>query len=143
MSDEAKFLEDLRRASIDTVVQQLRAIHELNQAAGPPPARAKDAGGDAAQAANDYVLGLARLFLHNYDAQLKFQSRHFEYLASRVREFYRVYRPAGAAAPSHTTLRLRGAPGETVTRGLRVENPGSTAADISFNTSEFRDADGG
>jgi hypothetical protein len=141
MSDEAKLLEDVRRASIQTVVQHLRAIHELNQAAGPPPPRAKGGAGDPAQAANDYVLGLARLSLNSYDALLRFQSRHFEYLAGRVREFNRLYRPAGAAAVSQTTLRLRQR-GDAAEAGLVVENPGGGAVELSFNTSEFRDADG-
>lgn len=139
MSDEARILDDLRRASIDTAVQQLRAIHELNAATLGTRPLAKAGAGDAA---SEHLVGLARLLLTTYNEHLRFQSRHFEYVAERTRELARLYHPEDDADVSETALTLRAAPGDVATTGFTVENLRAATAEVSFCTSEFRSEDG-
>jgi hypothetical protein len=139
MSDEAKILDELRRASLETIVQQLRTLHELSGASGAP---APVAPKGAADGTRDYLVGLARLALNSYNAYLRLQSDHFDHFAACAREVGRLLRPADADAVSETTLTLRGALGDEVGAGFTIENERGGAADVSFFTSDFRSDDG-
>jgi len=141
MSDEAKLLEDARRASIETLVQHLRGIHELDRVTADLRPAARAAPG-AADAANDYLLGLARLFLGSYNAFLQFQSRHFDYVADRVRDLVKLYTPSDEGDVSDARLALREELDETAKGRFMLENVRRATADVSFCTSEFRSADG-
>jgi len=139
MSDEAKILDELRRASLETVVQQLRTLHELYDAVGGPPAVAPKGAADGTR---DYLVGLARLALNSYNAYLRLQSEHFDHFAARAREVGRLLRSPNDGGISETTLTLRGALGAKVGAGLSLENEQGGVADVSFYTSEFRTEDG-
>jgi hypothetical protein len=141
MADEAKVLEELRRASLGTVVEELRAIRELYDAiAGPRSVAPK--GPDGANATHDYLVGLTRLALNTYNAYLRLQSDHFDHFAGRLREVGKLFRPADDGAGSETTLTLRGAIGDEVGAGFTIDNERGGIADVSFYTSDFRSGDG-
>jgi hypothetical protein len=139
MSDEAKILDELRRASLDTAVQRLRTLHELHDAIGRPSSVAPKGAADGTR---DYLVGLARLALNAYNAYLRLQSDHFDRFAARAHEVGRALRSADDGAVSETTLTLRGALGDEVGAGFTLENERGAAADVSFYTSEFRSGDG-
>jgi len=138
MSDEAKILDELRRTSLETVVQQLRTLHELYDAIGGPSVAPK---GDA-DGTRDYLVGLARLALNSYNAYLRLQSDHFDHFAARAREVGKLLRSGNAGGVSETTLTLPGALGAEARAGLSLENEEGGVADVSFYTSEFRSEDG-
>jgi hypothetical protein len=143
MSDESKFMDELRRASIDTTVQQLRVMNELKASApsSVPPGMRRKSGRESAP--GDYMLGLARLMLNNYNELLRFHSGQFDYIAGRLRELGELYWPRDDEGVSEAALHLKGPVGGDASKGFVLENLHATATEVSFSTSEFSPAGGG
>ncbi len=151
MSDQSKFLEDVRTAAINTAVEQLRAIYRLR-----PPASSGSAAGSASGASGggsgttpgpaptltDVLFDLARIQVNTYNQLLGVSSKYADTVLDRVR---RGLYPSRGGGPSraHELLELTGEIGGEAEKVFSVSNPLAGAATVTFATSEFRPVGGG
>jgi hypothetical protein len=142
---EADFLDELRETSLESAVQQLRLIHELKErarrAAGleaPPPAEQAPPG----TTTGDVLFDIARLSLNYYNQWLKLSARHFDHVVDAL------LHPAGQPVaeprrPARLLLHASGPRRGAAAARFLIENPLSTAAEVSFSIPSFRAAGGG
>jgi hypothetical protein len=148
MSEQSDLLKDARKASIKSLVEQLRVVYRLKQGSTPdcgstpPTCPPPTSSGSDLSGAGDLIFDLARLHLNTYNQLLDLSSRHTDRFINGLRSL--LLGKHGPSVPCvGPVLEMSGPATKCARKSFQVVNRLPAKAEVTFLMSEFRPAAGG
>jgi hypothetical protein len=144
-SAEARFIDDLEKAAIETAVEQLRSIHRAKQVRRSPVLPGSGSCADITRPLEDpwfgaFVFEAARTQLETYNRLLDLSSRY----ADHIIDYLRAVLPGGRGTNAPAAIEIAAPPGAPVSSRFLVENRLISMAKVTFAPKllHFRDESG-